>query len=112
MRRYLSPCQPQCSAVRDFVGGRVKTIRILHYARERNFSKPVEVRALVSKVWQGSFLDQAACGILWDEMALWSIESALEFKDGKKGLLITDGEHVAVRDHDGKSWFFRLWPGA
>ena len=45
-------------------------------------------------------------------MALWSIESTLEFKDGKKGLLITDGEHVAVRDHGGKSCFFRLWPGA
>jgi len=100
------------TAVKDFVGARVKTIRVLHYTRERNFSKPAEVQALVSKVWQGNFLDQAACGILWDEMAFWSIESTLEFKDGKKGLLITDGEHVAVRDHDGKNWFFRLWPGS
>jgi hypothetical protein len=100
------------TAVKDFVGARVKTIRVLHYARERNFSKPVEVRALVSKVWQGSFLDQPACGIVWDEGTWWSIESALEFKDGKKGLLITDGEHVAIRDHEGKSWFFRLWSGS
>jgi hypothetical protein len=102
----------QPTAVKDFVGGRVKTIRVVHYARERNFSKPVEVRALVSKVWQGSFMEQAACDILWDEMAFWSIESALEFKDGKKGLLITDGSHVALRDHDGQNWFFRLEPSA
>jgi hypothetical protein len=102
----------QPTAVKDFVGGRVKTIRVVHYAWERNISKLVQVRALVSKVWQGSFLDQPACGIVWDEGTWWSVESAVEFEDGKKGLLITDGSHVALRDHDGQNWFFRLLPAA
>jgi hypothetical protein len=53
-----------------------------------------------------------AWGIVWDEGTWWSIESAVEFEDGKKGLLITDGLHVALRDHDGKNWFFRLLPAA
>jgi hypothetical protein len=102
----------QPTALKDFVGGRVKTIRVVHYARERNISKPVRLRALVSKVWQGSFLDQPACGIVWDEGTWWSIESTVEFEDGKRGLLITDGSHVALRDHDGRNWFFRLLPAA
>jgi hypothetical protein len=102
----------QPTAVKDFVGGRAKTLRVLRYVQRRNFSKPVQVRALVSKVWQGSFLDQPACGIVWDEGTWWSIESTVEFEDGKKGLLITDGSHVALRDHKGKNWFFRLLPAA
>ncbi|HMD39606.1 MAG TPA: hypothetical protein VKH15_10005 [Candidatus Acidoferrum sp.] len=43
---------------------------------------------------------------------MWSIESILVFEDGKQGVLITDGSHVALKDHDGKSWFFRLLPAA
>lgn len=99
------------TTVGDFVGGKVKTLRILHYARRRNPPKPEETQTLMRKVWQGSFYG-ADCGIAWDEGALWSIESTLEFEDGKKGLLITDGIHVALRDHDGKNWFFRLLPAA
>jgi hypothetical protein len=66
---------------------------------------------LVRKVWQGSF-QSADCGILWSEGNMWSIEFALEFEDGKQGLLITDGRHVALCDHDAKNWFFRLLPAA
>jgi len=95
--------------VGDFVGAKVKTLRVLHYTRQRNPPKPEEIQTLVRTVWRGTF-QGAACGILWDEGAWWSIESAVEFEDGKQGLLITDGIHVALRDHDGKNWFFRLLP--
>jgi hypothetical protein len=97
--------------VGDFVGAKVKALRVLHYARQRKPPKAKEIKTFVRKVWQGSF-QGAACGILWDEGAWWSIESAVEFEDGRQGLLVTDGTHVALRDHEGKNWFFRLLPAA
>jgi hypothetical protein len=105
-RRFDHP-----TTLADFVDAKVKTIRVLRYTRQRNPLKAEEIQKLVRKVWQGSF-QSADCGILWAEAAWWSIESALEFEDGKQGLLITDGIHVALRDHDGKNWFFRLLPAA
>jgi hypothetical protein len=95
--------------VKDFVGAKVRTIRVIHYLRQREPPKPDEIRQLVRKVWDGSF-QSADCGILWSEGGAWSIEFALKFQDGKQGLLITDGVHVALRDHEGKNWFFRLLP--
>lgn len=95
--------------VKDFVGAKVKTIRVIHYLRQSEPAKPDEIRKLIGNVWDGSF-QSAACGMLWSEGGAWSIECALEFQDGKQGLLITDGVHVALRDHEGEKWFFRLLP--
>jgi hypothetical protein len=97
--------------VRHFVDAKLKTIRVLRYSRQSNPPKAEKIQKLVRNAWQGSF-QSAACGILWSEGAAWSIESALEFEDGEQGVLITDGIHFALRDHDGKNWFFRLLPAA
>jgi len=70
-----------------------------------------ERRTSVKTVWQGEF-QTASCFINWDEEASWSIEAVAEFYDGRQSELITDGSHVALQDHDGKSWFFRLLPAA
>ena len=70
-----------------------------------------ELRNLVEKVWQGQF-HSAACQINWAEFTFWSIEALAESEDGNQAELITDGSHVAVRDHDGSSWFLRLLPAA
>jgi hypothetical protein len=40
------------------------------------------------------------------------LEAVIEFEDGKRSALITDGEHVALQDHESKNWFFRLLPDA
>jgi hypothetical protein len=64
---------------------------------------------ILRKVWQGS-VDGEDCRILWSEVRYWSIESSLEFEDGKRGEFITDGIHIALRDHGGKTWFLRLLP--
>jgi hypothetical protein len=95
--------------VKDFVGAKVRTIRVIRYLRMSEAPKPYEIRKLIRNVWDGSF-QSAACGIFWSEGGAWSIECALEFQDGKQGLLITDGVHIALRDHEGKNWFFRLLP--
>jgi hypothetical protein len=110
--------QPTCANSRDselltvanLVGGKVKVIRVTRTLRLKNSPKKKKLKETLRKVWRGKF-QGADCRILWDEVVLWSIQSVLEFEDGKKGTLLTDGLHVALQDHDGKVWFFRLMPG-
>ena len=100
--------------VANFVGGKVKTIkitRVLRLARQKHLPKQQELEKTLRKVWLGQF-QSAACRILWAETTFWSIEFVLQFEDGKQGTLITDGVHVALEDHDGNACFFRLLPAA
>jgi hypothetical protein len=101
------------TTVAQFAGGTVKTIRVIHYAG-RIAAKPPsleELRDTVAKVWQGKF-QSAFCSIPWAEANWWTSESTLEFTDGKRGTLITDGVHVFLLDYNGNPWFFRLYPAA
>jgi len=100
--------------VANFVGGKVKTIKVTHVlgaARQKRPPKQEELANTLRKVWLGQF-QSAACRILWAEGGTWSIDADLLFEDGKQGTLITDGVHVAIQDHDGNAWFFRLLPAA
>jgi hypothetical protein len=90
-------------------GGKVKAIRVLRVAQANKAAKADDIRLLLWSVWSGQ-IEESFCGPVWQEMAFWSIESELEFDDGKKGLLITDGGHVAMKDHDGRVWFTRIMP--
>ena len=99
------------TTVGDFVGGKVKTIRVVHSASRKSPPTAEELRKSLRMVWQGKF-QVAFCQVAWAELTLWSIESIVEFEDGKRRALITDGVHVALQDHDGKNWFFRLFPAA
>jgi len=95
-------------SLEELAGAKVKRIRVVR-AETYKISpapKPEEVRATVEKMWSRKF-GWMACQIEWDEGALWSIQAELEFEDGKKGVLITDGWHVALQDHDGHNWFVR-----
>jgi hypothetical protein len=97
--------------VADFVGGKVKDIRVVGFTGSRISRERIDPRILVRKVWAGEFQD--AYGYqAWDEVTLWTVEAIVDFDDGKESELITDGMHVALQDHDGKSWFFRLLPAA
>jgi hypothetical protein len=109
--RYFSPPQ----SVGESVGGQVKAIRILRFERfaplHRAELQVSEVQELVRKVWMGK--SQASCCFIdWSEFNYWLVEARLEFADGHRGVLITDGHHVALQDHDGMSWFSRLLPAA
>lgn len=95
----------------EFVCGKVKNIRVVYIARKSKPPTAEEVRKSMTKVWQGKF-QASFCQIPWAEPTFWSIESILEFEDGRQGALITDGVHVALQNHDGKNWFFRLSPAA
>jgi len=95
--------------VAQFVGGKVKTIRVVRFAEPRNTPTHRELRDAVRKVWEGKF-QGVSCQIGWDEGTFWTIEAVVEFEDGKRGELITDGVHVAMQDHNGNSWFLRFLP--
>lgn len=97
--------------VGDNVGGKVKAIRVLRVAAWKADPKAGEAQAKVEKVWAGKF-QSAFCQIAWAEPTLWSVEAELEFDDGKRGALITDGSHVALQDHDGNNRFLRIFPAA
>jgi hypothetical protein len=100
--------------VGDFVGGNVKSIRVLRTAPFRPGTKPPtpdEVRQRLKAVWQRKF-QVAFCQIAWAEMTFWSVAAVVEFEDGKQSPLITDGVHVALQNYNGNSAFFRLLPAA
>lgn len=95
-------------SLEQLAGGKVKRIRVMRASgrfKGAPLPKPEEVRATVEKIWSRKF-GVGMCQIEWDEGAFWSIQAELEFKDGSKGVLITDGRHVALQDHDGHNRFF------
>jgi hypothetical protein len=94
--------------VSDLAAGKVKTIRVLHTNSTFKPAQPEELQRMLLKVWLSTTLECCSCGIIWDEGNFWSVDAALEFEDGKKGILITDGTHVAMQDHDGRKLFFRI----
>ncbi len=97
--------------VGQFEGGRVTAIRVVRFADRKSAPTHRQLRDVVRKVWEGKF-QGVSCQIEWDEGAIWSIEAVVEFEDGQRSELITDGVHVALQDHNGKSRFFRLLPDA
>jgi hypothetical protein len=99
------------TTVGKFEGGKVRAIRVVYFAGWRHAPTHEELRDTVRRVWQGRF-QSVSCYISWDEATFWTVESVVEFDDGIRSELITDGSHVALQGHDGKSWFFRLLPAA
>ena len=86
-------------------GETIQSIRILHVA------DPPMIRDApgkeLAKVWNSKIQD-AACFMMWSEMATWNIEALVQFTDGKKSEVFTDGFHLAFQDHGGRAWFTRL----
>jgi hypothetical protein len=99
--RYLS--------IESFVGGKVKSIRVIRYDPKLTLS---QIQDEVFKAWLGAF-SNATCSITWAEYTRWNIEASVEFVDGKKSSILMDGwTHVRVQDHEGRYWYIRLWPAA
>lgn len=96
----------QYLSVESFAGGKVKLLKV---TRTSSQLTQEQIRKEVRKVWLGVFFD-AAAQIGWSEASFWNVEASIEFEDGRKGLLLTDGGHVCIQDHDGRRWFMRLWP--
>ena len=96
--------------VPELAGGWVKNIRIVRFSSELSHTSAVEeMRNLVKRVWPGKF-QGASCQIDWDEGTFWSVEAVVDFYDGRKSTLLTDGSHVELEDHNGNRWFLRLLP--
>ncbi len=93
------------ATVEAMFGGTFQSIRILRVA------DPLMIRdapeKVLAKVWNSKIQD-AACFMMWSEMATWDIEALVQFTDGKKSELYTDGFHLAFQDHGGRVWFTRL----
>jgi hypothetical protein len=100
-------------SLQELAGHSVKAIHVTAY--RLNASAPSkdrkDIRQQVLDVWLGKFRT-AFCQISWAENTNWSINASVEFDDGKRGALLTDGSHVRLLDHDGKFWFLRLLPAA
>jgi hypothetical protein len=105
-RRFNSPL-----SVGESLGEPVNAIRVIGFAPKSSRQKLSQLGETVLGVWNGKF-QSSACFIPWAEVTFWSIEARLEFANGKRGLLITDGMHVALREPDGTTSFFRLLPAA
>jgi len=99
------------TTVGKFEDGKVRAIQVVYFAGWKNAPTQEELRDIVRRVWQGKF-QSASCQIDWDEGNIWTIEAVVEFDDGIRGELITDGSHVVLQGHDGKSHFLRLLPAA
>lgn len=97
------------TTVGEIVGGKVVKIRVVRFASSVTTKKADQIPTVLRQVWEGQ-AEEPACYIAWDEAPLWSIEAVLEFDDGKRSLLVTDGLHVAVQDHEGHSNFMRMMP--
>ena len=96
----------QWVSLQDFVGGLVKSIHVVDYSARM---KPEQVRDKIRKVWLGSFHD-TMCSIYWDEITPWDLRAEVEFYDGRRIHLLTDGMHVEVEDLEGLYWYLREWP--
>jgi hypothetical protein len=105
---YLEP-----TTVSDYVGGSVKAIRLLRSAPLMAATRlgADEVQQKISLLWLGKFRG-VSCRPMWAEGNFWSLEAVVEFEDGRRSRLFTDGVHVALQDHNGNSAFFRLFPAA
>ena len=96
----------QFFSIEDFVGGKVKTIRVVRHDPRLTAD---QIEEEVRKVWLGIF-HYATCQIEWDEGNIWNIRATVEYEDGKKSSLLTDGLHVQLQDREGKYWYMREWP--
>jgi hypothetical protein len=96
----------QFFSIEDFVGGKVKTIRVVRHDPRLSAD---QIKEELRKVWLGIF-HYATCQIEWDEGTFWNIRATVEYEDGRKSSILTDGLHVQVQDREGKYWFMREWP--
>ncbi len=93
--------------VEAFVGGKVKSIRVIHYDQKLS---PLQIREEVRRVWLGVFW-YTTCGIVWSEGNRWNVEAVVEYEGGERGSILMDGgTHVEVQDRQGKYWYMREWP--
>jgi hypothetical protein len=91
-------------SIESFVGGKVKSIRVVRYDLQLT---PSQIREEVLKVWLSFFAD-AATAIFWSEPNGWNIEASIDFEDGKHSSILMDaGMHLQLQDHEGKYWFIR-----
>lgn len=70
---------------------------------------PEQIRASIVQVWSGLFR-HAACYLGWSEGSWWNMEASVEYPNGDRASLLTDGGHVHLKDRHGRILFTRLWP--
>jgi hypothetical protein len=92
------------TTIAAFVGGNVQTIRVIHYDPTLT---PAQVEDQVRKVWL-SWFRYAESFIGWSEGNNWTIDAVIEFDDGNRASLVTNGSHTRFQDREGNYWFVRL----
>jgi hypothetical protein len=92
----------QAISIESFVGGKVKSIRVVRYDPQLT---PSQIREEVRKVWLSVFMKNADTTIGCSEGNAWNIEADIDYEDGKHSSILMDAGHVQVQDHEGKYWF-------
>jgi hypothetical protein len=95
-------------SVEAFLGGKVKAIRVFRFPRSSE-SVPADIQSRFMEAWLGVFR-AARCFMVWAEPTFWDLGATIEYEDGKRSSMLTDGFHVQVQDREGRVWFIRLWP--
>lgn len=107
--------RPPCTNLADgyrtiesFVGGEVKTLRVVGYDAHLT---PAQIRSEIRKVWRSVLREEPASSIIWAEGNRWNIQASIEDEDGQRSSILMDGWiHFRVQDREGRYWFGRLWP--
>lgn len=91
--------------VGSFVGGGVKSIRVIRYNPKLT---PDQIKREVLGVWRATLL-HASNFIDWSEGSDWHIEAMVDHDDGSSSSLLFDNwMHLHVRDRIGKYWYMRI----
>jgi hypothetical protein len=91
--------------VASFVGGNVKSIRVIWYDPKLT---PDRIKQEVLRVWRGHLVDVSS-SINWSEGNDWHIAAVVEHDDGSSSSLLFDNwMHLRIRDQSGKYWYSRL----
>lgn len=53
-------------------------------------------------------IQDGGCTLSWAEPVGWTVQADIQFEDGIKRKLFTNGTYVAAQDRTGRTWFLRL----
>lgn len=101
------------NTLQDLLGGKVKEIQVIRVTPLQPsapqvtglYTPPAVLavkRALRRRIQDGN------CAQVWTERPAWTVQADIQFEDGIKRKLFTDGTFVAAQDRSGRAWFLRL----
>ena len=92
-----------------FPGQELRRIVVIRYSATASGLTPERVRMALFELSRRE-IETPTGFINWSEMNTWSIDAQIEFSNGPKMRMLTDGSHTCLIDEAGRPWFFRISP--